>query len=138
FNFRTRGVGGGILLYIRTDLFISELCVGGVKVELVAAKLRLGGRLCIVLAAYRSNYVNYKFILEHINDLVVKHKDMDIIIMGDFNVDYGDLQCNVDWWQDMAGFGFEQMISEGTRITNTTKTIIDHCYIKGRLKVMES
>ena len=57
----------------------------------------------------------------------IPNKDIDIIIEGDFNIDLNKAQPI--WTNLISSFGLSQLIQSFTRITQKTKTIIDHIYI---------
>ena len=57
-----------------------------------------------------------------------------IILMGDFNIDLLKESHSKNKWTDMyPTFELKQTISEPTRITSTSKTLIDHIYISNKL-----
>ena len=48
--------------------------------------------------------------------------------MGDFNRDLLTVQIKNAWTDYMEPFGLTQLLSEATRVTNDTRTLIDHIY----------
>ena len=55
---------------------------------------------------------------------VVKNKK-EIIIVGDFNIDYHKENVNKDFKSLLNAFGLKQVITKSTRVTKTTATLID-------------
>ena len=48
--------------------------------------------------------------------------------MGDINRDLLNNQINNAWTEYIEGFGLTQLVSEATRVTSDSKTLIDHIY----------
>ena len=51
----------------------------------------------------------------------------EIILLGDFNMDL--LQPYESWLQTLENYRLYQLISTPTRVTATSKTLIDHIYV---------
>ena len=68
-----------------------------------------------------------------IENVLLENKE--IIILGDFNKDLLNLNVNNEWSNFITSFGLSQLITEPTRVTNTTKTLIDHLYVCNEEKV---
>ena len=62
-------------------------------------------------------------------------ENKEIIILGDFNKDLLNLNINNAWSNFITSFGLRQLITEPTRATNTTKTLIDHVYVSNEENV---
>ena len=57
-------------------------------------------------------------------------EDKEIILVGDFNIDYTHgFDEHSEWRYFMESFSLQQMVNSPTRITDTTSTIIDHVYM---------
>ena len=56
--------------------------------------------------------------------------------MGDLNIDV-TVHSNKKWQHLIDLFGFSQMITEPTRVTETTSTIIDHVYTSNPDNIIE-
>ena len=52
---------------------------------------------------------------------------LEIILMGDFNIDYKSY-INRKWFNMVQLFDRSQLVSQPTRITEISATIIDHVY----------
>ena len=53
---------------------------------------------------------------------------LEFILMGDFNIDF-NLCTNNKWLNLLQLFDLSQLVSEPTRVTQATATIIDHIYM---------
>ena len=66
--------------------------------------------------------------------------DSDIIILGDFNIDFMPGVMNSErkrWNETILLNNFTQVIDEPTRVTSSTETIIDHIYVNNIKHVQE-
>ena len=67
--------------------------------------------------------------LEQQYDKIVAHPGADVIFMGDMNIDYSLHNLN---FRKLHAFlkhhHLDQLVDKPTRVTNTSKTIIDHIY----------
>ena len=57
----------------------------------------------------------------------VRLESKEIILLGDFNMDL--LQPYESWLQTLENYRLYQLISTPTRVTATSKTLIDHIYV---------
>ena len=60
-------------------------------------------------------------------------KNNDIILLGDFNFDL--LNPNQEWENALNLLGLKQIINEPTRVTQNSKTLIDHIYTNNTNKI---
>ena len=58
----------------------------------------------------------------------VLRENKDIYLMGDINRDLLNNQIKNAWADYMEPFGLTQLVSEATRVTNDSRTLIDHIY----------
>ena len=58
----------------------------------------------------------------------VLREDKEIYIMGDINRDLLNDQIKTAWTDYMEPFGLTQLVSEATRVTSDSRTLIDHIY----------
>ena len=58
----------------------------------------------------------------------VLREDKEIYLMGDINRDLLNNQIKTAWTDYMDSFGLTQLVPEATRVTNDSKTLIDHIY----------
>ena len=59
----------------------------------------------------------------------------DVILLGDFNINLFNQQNN--WLTVTSMLGLSQLITDSTRVTNKTKTLIDHIYTNNTAKVIK-
>eukprot|EP00745_Piridium_sociabile_P033008 TRINITY_DN5647_c0_g1_i9.p1 TRINITY_DN5647_c0_g1~~TRINITY_DN5647_c0_g1_i9.p1 ORF type:complete len:921 (+),score=13.12 TRINITY_DN5647_c0_g1_i9:226-2988(+) len=57
------------------------------------------------------------------------------ILLGDFNIDL--LKSNNRWTQIYSNFGLFQLVDTPTRITSSSKTLIDHIYVSSKQNILE-
>ena len=58
----------------------------------------------------------------------VSQEGKEIILLGDFNKNLLPGTANNEWENFMLSLRLSQIISEPTRVTNTSSTLIDHIY----------
>ena len=63
----------------------------------------------------------------------IPHKNYEIQILGDFNINLNESQKT--WNACVAALGLDQLITNFTRVTNTSSTIIDHIYTNVKNKI---
>ena len=72
-----------------------------------------------------------KYHQSNLNDLLQDHlriidkENKEIILMGDFNVNYNDTSSNTMFKTIVKLFGFKQLMKKCTRLTETSSTTID-------------
>ena len=128
---RESNSGGGIIVYVRDeiccnrrpDLEQANLECIWLEIKPVKSKSFLLGNI------YRppNSTVQWNAIFEDCLEDVLK-EDKEIYLMGDINRDLLNNQINNVWTEYIEGFGLTQLVSEATRITSDTKTLIDHIY----------
>ena len=57
-------------------------------------------------------------------------EEKEIYLLGDINRNLLDSQIKRAWRDDMEPFGLTQFVSEPTRVTSDSRTLIDHVYAK--------
>lgn len=121
--------GGGLVIYMknnihykrRSDLELPNIETIWVEINALNRKFLLG-------LFYRppNSSVDFWFSLENILENAVDH-NLDLIILGDFNYDIikNSNARNSHLQRIMTRFNLQHLITEPTRITNTTETCID-------------
>ena len=70
--------------------------------------------------------------MDHMNDMieVATAERKEVVMMGDFNCDtLSRTSITKNLTRIMEDFQLTQLISEPTRITDHSQTLIDHCYV---------
>ncbi|MCU7800728.1 MAG: hypothetical protein KZQ70_11410 [gamma proteobacterium symbiont of Lucinoma myriamae] len=128
---RNTNGGGGLLAYVKngiscirkTDLEIDLLECIWIEIKPTNSKPFL------VAHVYRPPNSNV-----HWNDLFEAslekafEQELEIYVLGDFNRDLLSEHVKKSWLDYTESFGLTQIISEATRVTNISKTLIDHIY----------
>ena len=122
--------GGGLIMYFRESLNVKrrpEIEIS--NLESIWAEITLpNAKPFLVCSVYRppdslSNWID--LFEEELS--VAQASGLEIILMGDFNIDY--ISCtNRKWLNLVQLFDLSQLVSEPTRVTQTSATIIDHVY----------
>ena len=125
-----RKCGGGLVLYYRDSLNCirrPEFEIS--QIETLWSEFSLpNSRPFLVCTVYRPPSAHSQWI-----DLFEKEisialtTGLETILMGDFNIDYNP-GTNKKWLNLVQLFDLSQLVSESTRVTETTAKIIDHIY----------
>ena len=128
---RETNSGGGLLVYVkegicctrRTDLEHESLECLWLEIKPVKSKSFLVGNI------YRppNSTVQWNTIFEDCIENVLR-EDKEIYLMGDINKDLLNSQIKNVWTEYIVSFGLTQLVSEATRVTSNSKTLIDHIY----------
>ena len=131
--------GGGVCIYVKdSDNYFCSLVHKSVDKYYQTIHLKVKQRETNqfhVICVYRppdvraENDTNFFEYLETVSE-------EDIIIGGDFNVDFNDKQ-NKSWFEKWSDLGLSQVIATPTRITDTSETVIDHIYVNNLNKVFD-
>lgn len=122
--------GGGIILYFRNSLKykrrpeyeISNIETVWSEIELPNAKPFL---LCSVYRPPSALSSWIDLLEEELS--IAQATGLELILMGDFNIDF--ISCSNNKWLNLLQlFDLSQLVSEPTRVTQNTETIIDHIY----------
>ena len=133
---RTVGTGGGVGIFIKNNInFKHRTDLQHGSVECVYIEIFVKKSNSIILGCfyrppegskYLSNDFNDRF-NENINNALNENKEM--IIIGDFNVDYQNKSSSPAFKEIMTLNGFKQIITTATRITKDSSTLIDHIFV---------
>ncbi|MCG7869794.1 MAG: hypothetical protein JAY74_25915 [Candidatus Thiodiazotropha taylori] len=123
--------GGGLMVYVknginvkrREDLETNEISCIWMEIMQEKSKLFLIGNL------YRppNSKIEFNDRFEEFMDKV-SNEEKEIILMGDFNKNLLTNTCDREWLNFTLSLGLNQMVSQPTRVTSSTCTLIDHIY----------
>ena len=132
--------GGGVCVYIRHDFaFNPRQDLQDNHIRTIWFDLLLPKSKPITIGiCYRPEYIDF---FHHFESCVSKiRSDCEIMIMGDFNVDFKKPNCSL--FKNFKGildmFNFKQLIKTYTRITATSKSLIDHIICNNENKICQS
>ena len=122
--------GGGVGLYYRKTFKCrrrSEIEIS--NIETLWAELKFpNSKPFLICTAYRPPNSTSEWIDLFEEGLsIVQTTGLEMIIMGDFNIDM-QTNSNRKWQTLIQLFDLSQLISQPTRVTETSSTIIDHIY----------
>ena len=122
--------GGGLVLYHRNTLNCRRRPeLEASNIETLWSELTLpNSRPFLICTVYRPPSAKSEWIELFEKELsVAQTTGLEIILMGDFNIDYSP-RVNQKWHRMVQLFDLSQLVKEPTRITESTATIIDHVY----------
>ena len=128
---RKQNSGGGLLVYVknevsckrRPDLESEQLECIWLEVKPMKSKSFLVGH---VYRPPNSGIVWNELFEDSIENVLREEKEM--YILGDINRDLLNDQIKKAWTDYMEPFGLTQLVSEATRVTPDSSTLIDHVY----------
>lgn len=131
--------GGGIMLYFRNSLKCKrrpELEIS--KIETIWSELELpNAKPFLVCSVYRPPSAHSNWIDLFEEELsIAQATGLEFILMGDFNIDINPCTNN-KWLHLQQLFDLSQLVSEPTRVTQTTSTTIDHIYTSNPENISE-
>jgi len=147
--------GGGLLTYVNKRVCSSSDDIENLSMhqdpslygEFLITKIRSCKNLnntVLLVNVYRSPSSNSSKFIESFDEILSKlrsHGRKQIVLAGDFNIDlikheYDEKSQNLI--DTAASYGFTQVISRPTRITDHSATLIDHVYTNKVEKIMSS
>ncbi|MCG8047471.1 MAG: reverse transcriptase domain-containing protein, partial [Candidatus Thiodiazotropha endolucinida] len=122
--------GGGLVLYHRNSLRCRrrpELEVS--NIETLWSELNLPNtRPILICSVYRPPNAQAVWVELFEEELsIAQATGLEMVLMGDFNIDYRS-NVNQKWLSMVQLFDLSQLVTEPTRVTESTSTIIDHVY----------
>ena len=147
---RSYSIGGGLVLYIKENIeykrrvdLEDNLCF---TVETIWVELKLTCKPILLCLAYRPPKYNSTFTnqwIQSIEQYLVSaySENKPIVLMGDINVDLANDRTyekgfKNDWLDVITNFDVQQYVTEYTRVTENTASLIDHIYVSNDLKVV--
>jgi hypothetical protein len=133
--------GGGVLLFVKDDVAFNprpDLSEGGLEstwVELLLPK----SKGILVGGCYRPPNDN-SFLSKLENSISKIPPNSEFYILGDLNINYSFQGSALfkNYSRILSFFDCSQMISEATRITDSTRTILDHIITNTKDKISNS
>ena len=123
--------GGGIIVYVRNginakrrlDLETNNISCIWLEITLGKSKPFLIGNM------YRPPDSKVEFIDRFENFIDnVSNEGKEMILMGDFNKNLLNEHRDIEWDNFVNSLGFDQLVCDPTRVTDTSSTLIDHIY----------
>ena len=129
---RTVGKRGGVGVYLKNGLdYERRFDLEKGSPECIWIELFFKNTTSLLIGTYyrppnTSDYLPKDFNNAFNNTLIVAQKEQkEVLILGDFNVNYLDKNDNKELKTIINVNGFEQIVKTATRITPTTETLID-------------
>ena len=134
---------GGVAMYIRNDIEYSILNINGrndiwdalfieisINMEDKERKIIIGN----IYRPPRNNVDNYKVFINDLDQLLTSFSNSkDVVLVGDYNIDLLKINENShikDYFDTIISNSFIPKITMPTRVTETSATLIDNCFIK--------
>ena len=127
---KTNG-GGGIIVYVRDGILAKrrkDLETNDISCLWIEICPKIG-KSFLVGNMYRppDSRIEFNDRFEEFID-VVSNQNKEFILLGDFNRNLLNPEIDRDWGNFTSSLGLTQLISEPTRVTHESQTLIDHIY----------
>ena len=141
-EFRTRegigmNLGGGVAAWIRADTDYEVIKSPFISKEIETLTIFLPDLELIIINVYRPFGDKDTFIdkiMSHVDNTLTSHKAVNIMMLGDFNLDLTNRSEQTEHFMDETiNRGFLQQVTEPTRKTDDSSTLIDHVYSRSKL-----
>ena len=132
--------GGGVVLYYRKAINCKRRHeIESSKLETLWAEITLpNAKPFLVCTIYRPPSATSEWIDLFEEELsIAQTTDLEIILMGDFNLDF-DMNLNKKWCNLIELFDLSQLVTQPTRVTESSSTIIDLIYTTHPENIIES
>lgn len=131
---------GGVIIYYKLEWKVTKLFekVKNSKYWILACKAQHGQTQLIIVAIYRSPSGHESEFCEIFQQTLedLSEEVCDIVVTGDFNIDW----ANNNFYRNkierlLNDNGLRQIVKEFTRVTDTTRTIIDYVITNNKYKI---
>lgn len=120
---------GGVTIYLHKNIKFKVLVnESSMEYWVLFISISIGNESVIVGAIYRSPAGSLETFLHYFTNVVEDNvvNQNQVLIMGDFNINMKGKSPGSTWLKNIIhSAGFKQIITEDTRVTNTSSTLID-------------
>lgn len=123
----------GVTVFIKNSLKLINISYNMITdCNSIEISLDIDNKFINIIGIYRSPNSNIDNFLESLNNYLEHLDDHNkrFIIAGDMNINIMDTYLSNDYLNIMASNNFISCINNYTRVTNTTKSCIDHIFTK--------
>jgi len=144
---RKYGKGGGLIVYIKNQIHYKrrqdlEALADVTTTEVIWVELKLPNKSLLIAQVYRPPRPEQTFTRQWLNCLenslqLAYSENKHIVVMGDVNIDlWKPHPLDTKWLEICSTFGLVQTITEPTRVTKFSESLIDHICISEDAKVL--
>lgn len=118
---------GGVAIYAANTLNCKHFNIDYPSFNALGVIFSINSKLMCVLCLYRFGYLSFSMFLDDFTNLLRNLSHTNLLIMGDFNIDFLHTNPELDnFIVLLSNHGLDILISEPTRITNSSATCIDN------------
>ena len=137
---RPEGKGGGIMFYVKDNISCSQIqwrCVN--ELECIGLNIILSPQMSFTLVGLYRPPSSKVTLFDQLSSILKEcNLDKEVILMGDFNINWED-KCNRRALKQIVNtFDLTQLIKGPTRITQTSKTQIDLIFSNKPERIIKS
>ena len=129
-----------MLLYIKDTLKCKELPLPtNIQFDCVSVEIFLSNEMTFILVClYRQPTAKVEFYDQLKNLLKSYDQNKEIILIGDFNINWDDKQARKTLKRTTDCFNLEQLVEKPTRITSTSQSRIDLLFSNKRDRIAKT
>ena len=132
--------GRGIVTYIKNEVLHErrkDIEIGGIESLWVEIKFPKTKSLLIGLFYRPPNSLQSWIDSFEIEIEKALSENKEVIVLGDFNINYKDVVINQKWVDCVEFYGLDQLVNTPTRVTDKSETTIDHVYTTAVENIIE-
>ena len=138
----TANKGGGILIYLNNHLnYIRRNDLESQEIESVWMEIALrNNKPFLICSVYRppSSHAEWCELFSKQIERASSHSE-EIYILGDINIDIKDGNISNTTWKHVVELhDLQQLITDSTRVTAHSNTLVDHLYVSNQGKIAEA
>jgi hypothetical protein len=124
---------GGVICYVLDSVCVTETNVTSMRTaDTLLLDIKINKHYFKLFCIYRIQHFSEKDFITEL-ETYIDHFTCNTIMLGDINIDLLDGKNNSRLYSNlMENNGFQAIVNKATRITDKSKTLIDHIFIKHR------
>ena len=139
---RTHKRGGGVALYVKNNYKtkILKTPMDIIVPENIWVEIEIGNKKLVVGVLYKAPNIPYTIFSHCIEAFIKIYSNYDnVILLGDINIDMLDMDCaSTKFFMEnfIEPLSLHQVITKPTRVTKTSRTLIDHAIVTNTKNVL--
>lgn len=130
-NCNVNNKNAGFAVYIRQDVNCKVTNLNLISADGIKIDFTLNGIQFVIFGLYRLHEFNYDIFVNEMSDVLNNTRNKNVILIGDINIDIkSETSMSSAYLMCLASFGLRSL---HTRITETSKTCLDHIFARNSL-----
>lgn len=123
---------GGVAVYVRNGYMCNCSCDNLSSADVLKLSIVFENVVYTMLCVYRLHAFAKSIFICELDSILSACSDKNLIVIGDMNIDILNVidKDSENFLLTMASHGLQSLINEPTRLTDSSKTCIDHIFIR--------